>query len=67
MIIRKKFKNLIIICVGLISLVATLIINNYYDNDLLCIILMILFLIIELYGLVNIIKDKQVYRWLNVY
>ena len=59
---RKKLKGFIIIAIGLIGLVTTLIVNNSVENDLICIILMTLFLLIEIYGLSNIIRDKYGFR-----
>ncbi len=59
---KKIFKNLIIIGIGLIGLVSTLLINNSVENDLLCILIMALFLALEIYGLSNIIKDKYSFR-----
>ena len=57
-----KNKNLLVICIGLLGLIISLVINYYIENDLLCIFLMIVFLLIEIYGLSNIIKDKRIYR-----
>ena len=60
---KKILKNFSIILLGLIGLITTLIVNNTVENDLLCILLMGLFLIIEFFGLFQIIKDKYQYRW----
>lgn len=59
---RKNLKGLLIISIGLIGLVTTLIVNNTMENDLLCIILMLAFLLIEIYGLSYIIKNKYEFR-----
>ena len=59
---KKILKNFAIILLGLIGLITTLIVNNTVENDLLCILLMGLFLIIEFFGLFQIIKDKYQYR-----
>lgn len=60
---KKILKNLAIISIGLIGLITTLIVNNTVENDLLCILLMSLFLVIEIFGLLQIIRDKYQYRW----
>ena len=55
---RKIPKGLIIICEGLIALLITLLINRYVDiKDIYIIILMCISLLIEIYGLILIIKD----------
>lgn len=59
---KKILKNFAIILLGLIGLITTLIVNSTVENDLLCILLMGLFLIIEFFGLFQIIKDKYQYR-----
>ena len=59
---KKNLKGLILIGVGLIGLISTLIVNISIENDLICIILMILFVALELFGLSNIIKNKYGFR-----
>lgn len=57
---RKIPKGLIIICEGLVALLITLLINRYVDiKDIYIIILMCISLLIEIYGLILIIKDKN--------
>lgn len=57
---RKITKGLIYIFIGLICLLLTLLINKYIDiSDVFTIILMIISLLIELFGLILIIKDKN--------
>ena len=54
--IKKKIR----IFEGLIGLLITLFINKYVDiSDIYIIILMVLSILLELYGLVLIIKDKN--------
>jgi len=55
---KEKIKNISLLIIGLIGLVTTLIINNLVENDILCIIIMLLFLSLEIFALFNIIKDK---------
>ena len=55
---KNILKSLIIIIIGLVCLIITLIVNNSLENDLLCISLMIVFILVESYGLLNIIRDK---------
>ena len=59
---KERIKNISILLVGLIGLVTTLIINYSVENDILCIIIMILFLGLEIYGLHKIISDKYSIR-----
>ena len=59
---KKYLKGLLIIGIGLIGLISTFIINISIEHDLLCIFIMLLFLIIEIYGLSNILKDKFEFR-----
>ena len=59
---RKHLKGLLIISIGLIGLISTFIINISIEHDSLCIFIMLLFLIIEIYGLSNILKDKYELR-----
>lgn len=59
---KKNLKGLLIIGIGLIGLITTLIVNNTIENDLLCIILMFAFLLLELHGLSSIIKNKYEFR-----
>ena len=59
---NKNLKGLIIIGIGLIGLITALLVNNTIENDFLCIIIMLLFLILELFGLFNIIKNKNELR-----
>ena len=57
---RKIPKGLIIICEGLVALLITLLINRYVDiKDIYIIILMCISLLIEMYGLILIIKDHN--------
>lgn len=57
---RKIPIGLIRIFEGLIGLLITLFINKYVDiSDIYIIILMVLSILLELYGLVLIIKDKN--------
>lgn len=57
---RKMPIGLIKIFEGLIGLLITLFINKYVDiSDIYIIILMVLSILLELYGLVLIIKDKN--------
>ncbi len=57
---RKMPIGLIRIFEGLIGLLITLFINKYVDiSDIYIIILMVLSILLELYGLVLIIKDKN--------
>ena len=57
---RKIQKGLIIICEGLVALLITLLINRYVDiKDIYIIILMCISLLIEIYGLILIIKDHN--------
>ena len=53
-----KFKGTGILFIGLLCLISTLVINSLFENDLICIIFMVIFLSLELYGLTLIIKDK---------
>jgi len=53
---RKNIKSFIFIGIGLIGIIITLIVNNHIENDLICLFLMGLFLIVELYGFKNIMK-----------
>lgn len=57
---RKIPKGLMIICEGLVALLITLLINRYVDiRDIFIIILMCISLLIEIYGLILIIKDHN--------
>ena len=57
---RKMPIGLIRIFEGLIGLLITLFINKYVEiNDIYNIILMVLSILLELYGLILIIKDKN--------
>ena len=57
---RKIPIGLIRIFEGLVGLLITLFINKYVDiSDIYIIILMVLSILLELYGLVLIIKDKN--------
>lgn len=59
---RKISKGLIIIFAGLVSLLLTLLINRYIDiKDIYIIILMVISLLIEILGLIILIKDKNYY------
>ena len=56
--IKKKFKDLSIIFIGLLGLIIVLLINSSINNDFICIFLMFLFLSIEVYGLYKIIRIR---------
>ena len=57
---RKMPIGLIRIFEGLVGLLITIFINKYVDiSDIYIIILMVLSILLELYGLVLIIKDKN--------
>lgn len=57
---RKMPIGLIRIFEGLVGLLITLFINKYVDiSDIYIIILMVLSILLEIYGLVLIIKDKN--------
>lgn len=57
---RKMPIGLIRIFEGLVGLLITLFINKYVEiNDIYIIILMILSILLELYGLILILKDKN--------
>lgn len=57
---RKMPIGLIRIFEGLVGLLITLFINKYVEiNDIYIIILMVLSILLELYGLILIIKDKN--------
>lgn len=57
---RKIPIGLIRIFEGLVGLLITLFINKYVDiSDIYIIILMVLSILLEIYGLVLIIKDKN--------
>ena len=57
---RKMPIGLIRIFEGLVGLLLTIFINKYVDiSDIYIIILMVLSILLELYGLVLIIKDKN--------
>lgn len=57
---RKMPIGLIRIFEGLVGLLITLFINKYVDiSDIYIIILMVLSILLELYGLILIIKDKN--------
>lgn len=58
----KLPKGLIYIFIGLLSLILTLLVNRYIDiNDIYIIILMVISLLIEIFGLIILIKDKKYY------
>ncbi len=59
---KKNIKGLIIIAIGLIGIISTLIANISFENDFICIFFMLLFVVLELFGLVNIVKNKYEYR-----
>lgn len=53
-----KDKNILLLIIGLIGVIGSLIINTSIENDILCIIIMILFIGLEIIALYNIIKNK---------
>lgn len=58
----KLPKGLIYIFIGLLSLILTLLVNRYIEiNDIYIIILMVISLLIEIFGLIILIKDKKYY------
>ena len=59
---KANLKGLIIIGIGLIGLISTLIINISIENDLLCIFIMFLFVLLEIFGLSNILKNRDNFR-----
>lgn len=55
---RKNLKGIITLIIGTVCLIASLLINHYVDiDDVFCVVLMTLSLVIEIYGLFQIIKD----------
>lgn len=57
---RKITKGLIYIFAGLLTLILSILINKYIDiNDIYIIIMMFISLLIEIFGLILIIKDKN--------
>lgn len=59
---KKNLKGLIIVGVGLVGLLITLLANSRMENDFICILLMALFLIVEIFGLRSIVKNKYQFR-----
>lgn len=58
---RKMPIGLIRIFEGLVGLILTLLINKYIDiNDIYIIILMFFSIAFEIYGLILLIKDKNI-------
>lgn len=58
---RKMPIGLIRIFEGLVGLLVTLLLNKYIDiNDIFIIILMVLSCLFEIYGLILLIKDKNI-------
>ena len=51
-------KGIIIIFISLVCLIATLILNDSINNDLISILIMIIFFVIECYGLFLIKRQK---------
>lgn len=59
---KRISKGLITIYCGLAGIILTILINKYVDiHDIFVIIMMIISLLIEIYGLIQIIKDKTYY------
>lgn len=59
---KKNLKGFITIGIGVFCLIGSLLINRYADiDDVFCVVLMTFSLIIEVYGLFQIIKDT--YNW----
>ena len=55
---KKNKKGIITLIIGTIALVCSLLVNRYLEiDDVFCVILMIISLVIEVYGLFQIIKD----------
>lgn len=55
---KKNVKGFITIGIGVFCLIGSLLINRYADiDDVFCVVLMTFSLIIEIYGLFQIIKD----------
>ena len=55
---KKNNKGIITLIIGAIALVCSLLVNRYLEiDDVFCVILMIISLVIEVYGLFQIIKD----------
>ena len=55
---KAILKGIIIIFISLVCLIATLILNDSINNDLISILIMIIFFVIECYGLFLIIRQK---------
>lgn len=60
---KNNIKGLITVGIGLVGLITTLLANTQMENDFICIILMVIFLMVEIFGLRLIIKNKYQYRW----
>lgn len=55
---KKNKKGIITLIIGAIALVCSLLVNRYLEiDDVFCVIVMIISLVIEVYGLFQIIKD----------
>ena len=55
---KKNKKGIITLIIVAIALVCSLLVNRYLEiDDVFCVILMIISLVIEVYGLFQIIKD----------
>lgn len=55
---RKNRKGIVTILIGALCLLFSLLINRYMDiDDVFCVVLMTFSLIVEVYGLFQIIKD----------
>lgn len=55
---KRNLKALMLIFFSLICIISTLIINDTIENDLICLILMTIFVGIEIHGLSILIKNK---------
>lgn len=57
---RKITKGLIYIFIGLLTLILSILVNKYVDiSDIYIIMMMFISLLIEIFGLISIIKDKN--------
>ena len=63
---KNNIRGLITVGVGLVGLITTLLANSQMENDFICILLMLVFLVVEIFGLRVIVKNKYQYRWYYV-
>ena len=59
---KNNIRGLITVGVGLVGLITTLLANSQMENDFICILLMLVFLVVEIFGLRVIVKNKYQYR-----